>query len=310
MLFAGTRNPCILFEAMRIHDLLLKWLPRVKTAWPEPFAYRELRRLIATLLKKTEIWIEAHEETLLSEEETRLLEKAIASFAKGQPVAQIIHAAPFFGAVFFVNQYTLIPRPETTLLVEEAVRLSTRHTLAIDIGTGSGCIAISLATEHPSFSVFASEKSAAALLVAKKNARTLHVNQLRFFLGSLLHPTLKKAITTHPAQHLLFVANLPYLPKTDRKRLSKSVVQFEPETALFAAREGRALIEQLLEQIQRFSLIDQRSFDALFEFDPPQATRLRAYAEQLFPNATVSLKKDENGRSRLLHIHCPSPANV
>lgn len=170
----------------------------------------------------------------LSESELLTLHFAIKELLKNRPVQYIIGETEFCGMPFFVNENVLIPRPET----EEMVRLlAVGHwPLAVkilDIGTGSGCIAISLAKLIPNSDVTAIDVSEKALEVAKKNAETNGVN-VHFVLDDILNPHVK----THgraSQQFDIIVSNPPYVCESEKSEMRPNVLEHEPSTALFVS---------------------------------------------------------------------------
>jgi len=263
--------------------------------------------LAAKALGKERAWLAANRTiTKLRTVQLTKLNALLKRRLKEEPLAYILETQPFYGREFIVNKSVLIPRPETEELVDEA--LKTPSELYIDIGTGSGAIAITLAKESPRSKVIASEVSAKALLVAKKNAKKLGAS-VTFLKGSLLHPKLQKMIKGP----VTICANLPYLPPTDRKIMPKSVTKFEPSSALFTKDTGMELNKKLLKQIADFvraQFIAPRAgrdkslpyISIFLEFDPPQSEKLLAFARSLFPNASCSIINDRCGRERILKI--------
>ena len=176
------------------------------------------------------------------------VEQLVSRRARGEPVAHLIGEREFYGRPFIVNADVLIPRPETEMLVERARSLlrarpaSCVAARVLDIGTGSGCIAVSIACESPEAVVVATDISSAALAVAQSNAeRHSLASRVRFVHGSL---------TAGTADVDLIVTNPPYIPETDRTGLMRDVRDFEPATALFGGTDGldvvRALIPEAL----------------------------------------------------------------
>jgi release factor glutamine methyltransferase len=164
-------------------------------------------------------------------------------------------------------------------------------------------MAVTLATESPRSKVMASDVSAKALAVAKKNAGKHAPKRVTFFQGALLHPKLMKAIEKTDGP-VVIVANLPYLPPTDKKIMPKSVTKYEPLSALFAKQDGMELNRKLLKQLQHASFFGP-GCAALLEFDPPQSKKLLAFTKSLFPGAVCSIIRDRCGRERILKITVP-----
>jgi release factor glutamine methyltransferase len=149
-----------------------------------------------------------------------------------EPVAYIRGVQEFWGREFRVTPDVLIPRPETELLIERASAFLAAHphAVVVDIGTGSGCIAITLALEHPTTAVFAIDISEPALGVARQNAVRLNAERVRFIHGSHL------AHAPRPID--LIVANPPYVAERDKPGLSPEVRDHEPALALFGGDDG------------------------------------------------------------------------
>jgi release factor glutamine methyltransferase len=166
----------------------------------------------------------------------------VARRASREPVAFITGHREFWGLDFEVTPAVLIPRPETELIVEEALRHAREEhapETIIDIGTGSGCIAIALAAEFPSARVTATDSSASALAIAQRNAERLGVaDRVRFVQADLLDDDV--------GQSDLIVSNPPYVPDGDAATLQTEVIDYEPRTALFGGTDGHDVIRRLL----------------------------------------------------------------
>ena len=171
---------------------------------------------------------------------------AIERRGRREPVAYILGEKEFYGRPFRVTHDTLIPRPETEGLVDAALdwlrQAAPRPTRVIDVGTGSGCIAITLALEcrnyGASIEIAATDTSNAALAVARENANRLGAPEVEFRLGNLL------AGTSAPLD--VIVSNPPYVAFRDRETLPQDVVAYEPATALFAGEDGLDVIDELI----------------------------------------------------------------
>ncbi len=153
----------------------------------------------------------------------------------GEPIQYILGEAPFYGRNFLVTQDTLIPRNETEELVHRIIKENSRSSLRVlDLGTGTGCIPISLALELTSPEVYAVDVSAAALKVAQQNAATLGA-KVKFLEGDLLG----EIPVLDPLD--LIVSNPPYVPLRDQAEMHANVVNFEPHLALFVPNEDPLL---------------------------------------------------------------------
>lgn len=294
---------------MTIREAVPRSAKQIKTAagsWQ--LAWTEAELLLSTVLKKDRVWLVAHNETQLTVSQKKALDQLIKRRAKYEPIAYLTGSKPFYGRDYVVTKHVLIPRPETEELVEhvldDASRITHHQALIWDVGTGSGAIAVTLKAECPTATVFASDVDKRALAVAKRNAKQIlkKSSAIHFFKGSLLAPQIQKAILKGKPKNLTIVANLPYLPLSDKKVLAKDVVNFEPTKALFTKDEGLFLIQKLLQQLSAWTKKHDFATSIWCEFDPPQAKALKHLAQQLFTNATVTVYKDGCGRDRILKI--------
>jgi len=165
----------------------------------------------------------------------------IARRSKREPVAYIRGIQEFWGREFLVTHDVLIPRSETELTIEVAKELIADRPTGrlVDVGTGSGCIAITLALDHPALEVHATDISAEALIVARENARRLGANTVRFAHGAYLGDT--------PRPIDLLVTNPPYVATTDRPALAPEVKEHEPSVALFGGNDGMQEVRAILQ---------------------------------------------------------------
>lgn len=228
--------------------------------------------------------------------------------ARHEPVAYLTGHREFYGLDFRVTQDTLIPRPETEHLVEAATdeicRLldtdSGTSVAVLDIGTGSGAIAVSLAQalgDEPRISFLASDISASALRVAKENAEThALVDRVTFLEGNLLAPFTDEA-RFRDASALIVVANLPYLSDERYASAPRDVRDYEPESALRADDGGLALYDGLLRQLAEARA--GRAVTGFFEIDPDQAGPIRTLIGHRFPEAETDILPDLAGRDRV-----------
>jgi len=179
----------------------------------------------------------------------RALDGLVRRRQQREPVAYILGEKEFYGRTFAVDRHTLIPRPETEGLVDAALEWlrhaahagrggAGRRLVAVDVGTGSGCLAVTLALESPvSIDVHATDISEGALDMARRNAGTLGA-AVTFHHCSLLAGGL--------APVDLVISNPPYVPLADRSTLAPDVAEFEPSTALFAGESGLEVVRALI----------------------------------------------------------------
>lgn len=222
--------------------------------------------IVADVLQKDRTFLHAHPEYEFTDAELKQVEADTMRRALGEPLAYILGHKEFYGRNFEVNQDTLIPRPETEALINVIKEIKPRHVL--DVGTGSGCIAITAALELPETEVDAVDISLKALAVAKRNATNLGAN-VNFYQSNLLEKT--------EGQYDLIVANLPYV---DREwDWTSPELAYEPQTALYAEDGGLALIKQLIEQAPAH--LCKHGY-LILEADLSQHKKIANYASNLF----------------------------
>lgn len=260
----------------------------------------EAEILMAHTLGREKSWIMAHANRALTPAETRAFERCVRARLAHKPIAYILGYQEFYGRRFLVNRYTLIPRPESELFIDILMQEPPKDTVIWDVGTGCGAIGITAAREFPSVHVIASDRSRRALRMAGDNAFAHGVDgRVMFLRGNLLSRTIVTAIE-RANKTLMVLANLPYLPESDRKKLQPDVVAFEPRRALFAKDKGMALNKTLLTNLrERLHTVPER---ILLEFDPPQSRDLKRFASSLFPEAMIGVHNDLAGRNRILDI--------
>ncbi len=176
----------------------------------------------------------AHQDEPLAPDTVSVLRALIVRRRAGEPIQHITGEVEFYGLSFRVNRDVLIPRPETEHLVEKAIALAAdfKHPRIVDVGAGSGAIAVTLAHKLPAAEIYATEISALALAVARENAALNGVaDRIHFLEGDLLNPV--------AGEHFdIVVSNPPYVPEGDRETLSVEVRDYEPAQALFAGSDG------------------------------------------------------------------------
>jgi len=192
------------------------------------------------LLGKDKAWLMAHRDDELHAGMAARFTALIERRFKGEPIQTITGECEFYGLTFRVTRDVLIPRPETEHLVEKAIELARafRTPRIVDVGTGSGCIAVALAHALPQAQVTAIDLSAAALAIAEENARRNEV-KLRFVEGDLLAPVAGEKFE-------LIVSNPPYVANAERESLSVEVREYEPAMALFAGADGLDVYRSLI----------------------------------------------------------------
>ncbi len=227
-------------DATSIHSALL--LARVRLeASDSPDL--DAQALLAHVLNADRSFLFAHGDHVLDAAQQRAFHSMIERRAAGEPVAYIIGRCGFYDLDLIVTPAVLIPRPETELLLEEALRLtqSMNEATVADIGSGSGALAVTLSRHRPLCSVYASDISADALEIARQNASSYAVD-VTFFRGNLAQPLIERRIKVD-----LLMANLPYIDSDELKSLPFS--RWEPKQALDGGADGLHFIRELLGQL-------------------------------------------------------------
>ncbi|MGE5467700.1 MAG: peptide chain release factor N(5)-glutamine methyltransferase [Ignavibacteria bacterium] len=205
----------------------------------------EARLLLRHLLGCSAVWLETHRDDKLTAEQAEAFSEIVACRAAGEPIAYLVGHREFYSRDFAVTPAVLIPRPETELLVDlaKAALADVVAPRALDLGTGSGCVAITLALELPSASVAAVDVSPEALAVARANAAALGA-RVRFVESDWF-------AALAPERFDLIVANPPYIAEGD-PHLTAGDLRFEPETALHCGPDGLGAIRGIVADARRF----------------------------------------------------------
>jgi release factor glutamine methyltransferase len=264
---------------------------------PEKISNLDLQILLAHILSQPRAWVLAHPEATLNEAQNHAWQAALGRLRRGVPLPYVLERWEFFGLEFIVTPQVLIPRPETELLVETALAWIRKPGSAIrncaDIGTGSGCIAISLAVNAPNLALTATDLSAAVLAIAHANAEK-HGVLARI---ELLQADLFECRALQARRFDLLVANLPYIPTWNLRQLE--VYSREPDLALDGGPDGLASIRRLLETAPAHLAA---SGALLLEIEAYQGKSALALARNAFPRAEIEVLPDLAGHDRLLTI--------
>ena len=200
--------------------------------------------LLMHTLECDRAYLYAHPERALTADEMSEYHSFVHERASGKPTQYITGHQEFWGMDFLVSQAVLIPRPETEHSVEAALELARAHSSIkkiIDVGTGSGCIALALAKELPDREIHASDISEVALAIARDNAERLGFSRVQFQQGDLL-------ANTKADSYDLVVSNPPYVGKNEPEKVQQIVRDWEPEVAVFGGATGLEIYQRLIPQ--------------------------------------------------------------
>lgn len=274
---------------------------RQQLAWSTS-PWLDARLLLEHVLKVDHSFLVAHCEDSLAGAQRQEYLGLVARAAGREPIPYLIGYATFYGLELQVTPSVLIPRPETELLVDSSLKWAKGRssTNVVDVGTGSGCVAIALALHLPSAHVEATDISPSALEIALNNAREYGVqDRIRFHCCHLLDGTV--------ASPDLIVANLPYVADDEWTMLDDGVKWYEPDLALKGGPGGLELIGQLLNQASARIALGGAIF---MEIGWRQGARVRRLARSYFPNAQIELLLDYAGNDRILTIKTGQSLNA
>ncbi|MGA3068864.1 MAG: peptide chain release factor N(5)-glutamine methyltransferase [Terracidiphilus sp.] len=223
-----------------LRNLVSEGAMRLSSASHPGRARPDAEALLLHVLGKSKAWLLAHSEEQLPDAEASRYNELLERRYRGEPIQYITGEAEFYGLPFRVTPDVLIPRPETEHLVEKALELADRFPAPriMDVGTGSGCISVTLAHHLPHAQITAIDLSGPALAIAEENAKRNGV-AIRFLRGDLLTPVAGE-------QFEIVVSNPPYVPLTDRATLAVEVRDHEPALALYAGADGLEICRRLI----------------------------------------------------------------
>jgi release factor glutamine methyltransferase len=267
---------------------------RVRLSEHSPSAGLDAQLLMAEVLGESRAHVLAHRERVLTPEQTAQFEAWVARRAHGEPMAYLLGRQAFYDRDLFVSPAVLIPRPETEELLERALNSPQAQRpacAAVDVGTGSGALAVTFAALRPDARVYATDLSPEALAVAQRNA-THHHAAVTFYQGDLLTPLLAHGHTVD-----VLMANLPYIDSAVVPTLEVS--RHEPHLALDGGEDGLDLVRRLLAQAP--AVLRPQAL-ILLEIGYDQGERARVLAQAAFPSASVAVIPDLAGHDRIVEV--------
>ncbi len=252
-------------------------------------AYKEALLLLQHVSGKNKEHLIAHPELNLSDEHWHQFRQYLQRRNRGEPIAYITGLKEFWSLPLHVQPGVLIPRPETELLVETALSLiaTTDAARVLDLGTGSGCIALAIASERPAASVIATDVSDLCIRTAIQSAATLNIKNVQFARSDWFE-------SLNTTSFDIIVSNPPYISQDDPD-LQQQVRTYEPESALIAAQNGLQDLKNIIRSARSF--LDQNG-TLLLEHGWRQGTAVRDYFTQC-GYAQVTTKKDLQGHERI-----------
>jgi release factor glutamine methyltransferase len=276
--------------------------------------------LLAHVLAVDRVFLMAHNEAELTPAQAKRYRSHLKRAEKHEPIAYIVGEKEFYGRTFSVGPGVLIPRPETELLVERTLERMTasesriknkkiQKIAVVDVGTGSGCIIISLVKEFSSrfnppaggqdsgFSFFAVDSEVAALRYARKNAKRHAVAPAIQFMKSDLLSVLMKSLTTY--DEVFVIANLPYLSAKLYRSTAPNVKCYEPKSALASGPDGLNHYRQLLQPLHALHTAGVK-INFLLEISPEQTVPLRRLLKLSAVAQNLNIHLDLTGKKRFL----------
>ena len=202
--------------------------------------------LLSNLINKDKKYIILNSKKILNKKKTKKFKDLIERRKKGEPIAYLINKKDFWKDEFFVNKSVLIPRPDTELIIEQVLKIYSKDSQIqfLDIGTGSGCILLSILKERPNFYGTGIDISKKSINVSKFNAKKLNLmNRVKFFHSSVDNFKIGK--------YDMIVSNPPYIELLNLKYLEKDVVNFEPKLALNGGFDGFSKIRRVIKKASK-----------------------------------------------------------
>jgi release factor glutamine methyltransferase len=285
---------------MKIKEALVNAKRKLKTLNSADFSL-EAEILLSAVLKKNKEYVFSHPDDKISVWQNFLLQKMLKKRLAGYSCAVLTGHKWFYGLDFIVNKHVLVPRPETELMVEEVIKIIFNSQFSIlnliDVGTGSGCVAISLAKNFPTNKInfYGLDISKKALAVAKKNAKKNGVSGCINFVYSDLLNVIDKNIFNEP---VIITANLPYL--TPEQVKNSLTIQKEPRLALLAGIDGLNCYRRLFQQIKNRGI--KNELIIFCEIDEVQGANFIKTVNDYLPEASVMIIKDLSGQDRLARL--------
>lgn len=254
--------------------------------------------LLALALHKKIEYLYAHPEKKLTVSASKKFRHLLRKKCDNYSIAYLQGYKYFYGHKFIVNKHTLIPRPDSELIIDEVKKIIKKDDKILDVGTGSGCLILSVLKNQPKRSkptdlsgrFVACDISKQAIQVAKTNARKLNLkNKVKFIHTNLLDKV--------GGKFDIIIANLPYLRSEQMKEAS---IQKEPKSALISGKDGLDHYRKLLRYIHKYL---EEKYNIFLEIDPNQKDEIKNIVAKNLPKAKIKLIKDLSKHIRVVHIY-------
>ncbi|KFB02160.1 glutamine methyltransferase [Mangrovimonas yunxiaonensis] len=257
--------------------------------------------LIEHYFKFNRLTIALDPQLVLTKTEEQPLFEALSRLKNQEPIQHIIGETEFLGLPFKVNRHTLIPRPETEELVQWIINCHSERSEAsqlkiLDIGTGTGCIAISLAKQLPKAQVFALDVSEEALKIAQQNAALNNV-EVTFLKANVLNKAECLSVLEAASKFDIIVSNPPYVRQLEKKEMKKNVLDYEPDLALFVADDNPLVFYRAITQLAVDML--QPNGQLFFEINQYLGAEMQQMVKT-YPFKHIALRQDMFGKDRML----------
>ena len=283
------------YQSNKLLDIKGEMVARLVHLYPRREAENMVNRLILHLFGMSRVMQQIQVDKRLSESEMLIVHKTIQRLLKGEPIQYVLGVTEFYGLKLAIRPGALIPRPETEELVDMIVKEHRGEEIAVlDIGTGSGCIALALKNSLPRCHVMAVDVSEQALQLARENARQLHLD-IDFKLCDILDTETCHAVLDRKFQ--LIVSNPPYVLQKEKVQMSGNVLNFEPHLALFVADDEPLLFYRKIIKLAGESLMAGGSL--YFEINENYAVKTAALFDQRVFEKPLILK-DIHGKERFV----------
>lgn len=273
---------------MKLKDLKKDFITKLAITYPNEEILSIFKILCKQYMNMSPTKLLLAGEELINNKQIDMFSKAIIKLLNEEPIQYILKRTSFYGLEFICTPSALIPRPETEELVDWIVKSEKNEITILDIGTGTGCISVSLAN-HNFFVVDALDVSISALDLAKQNAKKNNVD-INFIEADILDYTSKK-------QYDLIVSNPPYIRNLEKKKMQNNVLNFEPQLALFVEDDDPLVFYNSILQFANSNLYEKGS--VYFEINENFAKEMESLLYS-YGFTEIELKKDSFGKNRFV----------